>query len=109
MLPIEIVELSGRLNGDAVPAFEARVTAALAGGATRLLVDCTALSYIASAGLRVMLLTAKQQGAAGGALVLCGLQPLVREVFDISGFTEIIAIEPDRAAAIASLATPSVG
>ena len=56
-----------------------------------------------SAGLRVLLKFGKQAKAAKVRLVLARLTPTVKEVFDISGFTSIFEIKPDRGQALASL------
>ena len=60
----------------------------------RLVVDLSRLEYISSAGLRVLMLAAKQCKAQGGTLVLAGLQPLVMEIFEISRFTMVFDITP---------------
>jgi anti-sigma B factor antagonist len=51
----------------------------------------------------VLLIGAKTARAKGHKLVLAGLSDSVREVFDVSGFTAIFAIEPDVESALASL------
>jgi anti-anti-sigma factor len=63
-------------------------------------VDFTKLDYISSAGLRVMLGTAKQLMAKGGGLKTFGLNQTVREVFDISGFSTILAVFATEAEAL---------
>ena len=59
---------------------------------TRMVLDCSALSYVSSAGLRVFLTTSKKLTAAGGALRLSGLNETVKEVFEISGFQAIFKV-----------------
>ena len=61
----------------------------------------TALDYISSAGLRVLLGTAKRLSGAGSALRLFGLNDTVREVFEISGFATILAVYATEAEAVA--------
>jgi anti-anti-sigma factor len=73
---------------------------------TPVLVDFAMLSYISSAGLRVLLLAARRSKASGVALALAGMSSAVEEVFKISGFAKLFAIHPDRASAIAALASP---
>jgi len=68
----------------------------------KVVVDCTALAYISSAGLRVLLVAAKQARATQSQLSLAALQDNPREVFDISGFSAIFSIHPTVEAAIAS-------
>ena len=73
-------------------------------GSYRLIVDLSGLDYISSAGLRVVLLLAKRLKQADGRLVLCGMQPHVQEVFDISGFLAILDVAPGRDEALGRLA-----
>ena len=54
--------------------------------------DCSGLEYTSSQGLRVFLMLQKAVSANGGKLVLLNMQPQVKEVFDITGFSNIISI-----------------
>jgi len=78
-------------------------TRVLAGGTPRLAIDMSALQYISSAGLRVLLVVAKKVQQAKGKVVLFGLGPHVREVFSISGFDKIFSIQSDAAEAVAAV------
>ncbi|MBQ0077779.1 MAG: STAS domain-containing protein [Bacteroidales bacterium] len=55
-------------------------------------IDCSAMEYTSSQGLRVFLMLQKAVSAAGGKMVLRNMQPQVKEVFDITGFSNIIKI-----------------
>jgi anti-anti-sigma factor len=103
MSNVKIMAPSDRLDSGNAAAFEQDVLAAIAGGATNVLMDFSGLSYISSAGLRVVLLTAKKTKAVGGKLALCSLNDSIREVFVVSGFDNILDIQPDRAAGLARL------
>ncbi|CDH46013.1 MAG: STAS domain-containing protein [Candidatus Competibacteraceae bacterium] len=92
----------GRLDSLSCREFETRLLAAL-DQSESVVVDCTALDYISSAGLRALLVAAKRNRTSGGRLALAVLRDSIREVFDISGFTAIFAIHPTVAAAVASL------
>lgn len=98
----KLVGLNGRLDGTTSVALDAPLTAAIA-SAPATIIDMGGLDYVSSAGLRILLKAAKQAKARQVKLVLCALHPNVREVFDISGFSTIFAIQPDRAAALATL------
>jgi anti-anti-sigma factor len=100
---VVIVRLAGRLDSGAARSAEDGFNAALAGGTPRLAVDMTKLDYISSAGLRVLLVVAKKVQQAKGKVALFGLSPNVREVFSVSGFDTIFAIQPDSAAALAAV------
>jgi len=98
-----IVRLSGRLDSTTSLAFEKSLLELLANTGARLLLDLTQLDYISSAGLRVVLVAAKRSKQAQGHLVLFGLQPMVREVFEISGFLKILRTTSSLEQALATL------
>jgi anti-sigma B factor antagonist len=99
-----VVKLTGRLDSSTAKAAEDGLSAAIAGAeGPRVVIDLTGLTYVSSAGLRVLLLTDKKIKAAAGRLALCGLGASVREVFTISGFDTLLALQPGRSAAIAAV------
>lgn len=101
----------GRLDFSAAPGFEKRlqeVFADMQAPPSAVVIDCAALEYVSSAGLRVFLLAARSAQRAGVSFALCALMPAVREVFDLSGFSRIIAVHPDRASALGHPSQPQV-
>jgi len=100
---VVIVRLAGRLDSGAARSAEDGFNALLTGYSPHLAVDMTKLDYISSAGLRVLLVVAKKVQQAKGKVALFGLSPNVREVFSVSGFDTIFAIQPDSAAALAAV------
>ena len=86
----------GRLDTTTSREFEAKVQDVLNGGSLHLLVDFGSIDYVSSAGLRVLLMLGKKLPGMGGSLVLCSLSSAVLEVFEVSGFTRIFAISPNR-------------
>ncbi len=54
-----------------------------------ILIDCTYLDYISSAGLRILLKMAKQIKKSAGKLVVAHMNDYVQQIFEISGFTEL--------------------
>jgi anti-sigma B factor antagonist len=81
---ISLLLPAGRLDFGSSAGFQRELEAALAGGGTApagLIVDCAALEYVSSAGLRVLLQAARAAQRAGIWFALCGLQPAAREVF----------------------------
>ena len=94
----------GRLDFSSAASFERQLNEVLAGAGTApaaVIIDCAALDYVSSAGLRAFLLAARGSQRAGISFALCALKPAVREVFDLSGFTRIITVYADRATALA--------
>lgn len=68
-----------------------------------LILNLSQLSYISSAGLRVLLLTAKRFTGTGQAFGLCELSSGVGEVIYVSGFADIIPVYESQAAAVAAI------
>lgn len=100
---VTIVAFQGSLDSKTSPQAHQALDGILAGGSRKLLIDFTALDYISSAGLRVLLAAAKRLSGAGSALRLFGLNESVREVFQISGFSTIFAVVATEADALQGL------
>lgn len=97
-----LISASGRLDSGSAGELEA-VLPARVQDHDKIVLDLSGVPYVSSAGLRVLLIGAKAARSKGHKLVLAGLAPSVREVFDISGFTAIFAIEADAESALAGL------
>jgi len=89
---IDIIALQGKLDAGTAPALEQKLMAMIDQGSKQLVINLEGLQYISSAGLRVLLMTAKKMKGASGKLALCGLQENVKEIFDLAGFTTIFSI-----------------
>lgn len=100
---ILITAVRGRLDSSSSSQLD-ETLAVIPDGSSAIVLDFSELSYISSAGLRVVLKATKLARSSGVPLVICGLIPQVHEVFDVSGFTSLIPIHASRATAIASLA-----
>ena len=99
---ISIFMVEGHLDTKTAKQAEDALNAAMDAGALKLCVDFAKLDYISSVGLRVLLATMKRLKKGGGKLHLCGMNPTVKEVFDISGFSGIFSIFGVRADAMAA-------
>jgi anti-anti-sigma factor len=71
-------------------------------GQDHLVLDLAGVDYVSSAGLRVLMLAAKQAKAQGGFLALAAVQPLVQEVLEISKFTLVLRTLPSVRDAVAA-------
>ena len=85
------IALEGRLDTVTSPELEKELKASL-DGADTLTLDFAKLDYISSAGLRVLLSAHKQMSAKGG-MKIKNVNEIVREVFDVTGFSDILTIE----------------
>jgi sigma-B regulation protein RsbU (phosphoserine phosphatase) len=99
---VNVIEVTGHLDTNTSPEAESAINTLIETGARKVLINFAALEYISSAGLRVLLATAKKLKASGGDLKICSLNDTVQEVFDISGFSSILTVSKDQDEALAS-------
>src|SRR5690606_11268686 len=90
----------GRLDSYSCREFETRRLDLTGPSASALLGDPGHLDYVSRRGLRVLLMAAKKCRATDGKIALAALQPHVRQVFEISGFSSVFEIYDDRAEAL---------
>ena len=83
--------VSGRLDTQTAPELENELDASIA-GIKELTFDMTNLEYVSSAGLRVILKAQKTMNSQG-SMKLTGVNDSIMEVFDITGFLDILTIE----------------
>lgn len=83
--------LEGRLDTSTAPDLEAAINSNLE-GVTKLVLDFYRVEYISSAGLRV-LLSARKTMASKGEMLIRNISDEVMEIFDITGFVDILTIE----------------
>ena len=85
------VALEGRLDTTTAPDLEKALKESME-GATELVLDFSKLDYISSAGLRVLLSAHKAMAGKGGMKVT-HVNEIVGEVFEVTGFADILTIE----------------
>ncbi len=86
-----VLALTDRLDTQTAPELEAKGLQMVAGH-PQIALDFANLQYISSAGLRVLLLLAKKAKAAGGSVVLTGVDGMVKEVIEESGIDSFFTI-----------------
>ena len=100
---VTVARPRGRLDFAAAAEFQKSLEQAIAARPRALVLDCAGLEYVSSAGLRALLVAARAAKGASAAFCACALVPGVREVFDVSGFSRIIDVQTDLAAALAKV------
>ncbi len=101
---VSVMTLDGRLDvSGSQAAHDALLPEITSGG--RLVVDMSECAYVASSGLRVLLIVAKQSAIAGCSTVLCGVQEQVWDVIEMTGFEDVLETYPDVDTAVGALAT----
>ena len=97
-----VVSVAGKLDALSAGDYEKAVNQLLADGKTRLVINFAELRDISSAGLRVLLSTAKQLKPKGGQALFANVQGNVLEVFEMTGFSTILGLHDSVDAALAA-------
>ena len=85
------IKLAGRLDTTTAPQLEAELKQSTA-GIKKLVFDFTALEYLSSAGLRI-LLSAQKVMNRQGEMVVRNINETIAEIFEVTGFADILTIE----------------
>lgn len=88
-----LVSLAGRVDTTNAEKFQQDIKPLMEDTNPDIVMDCTNMEYTSSLGLRMFLMLQKSVMSKGGSLVLTKMQPQVKEVFDITGFSNIIKIQ----------------
>ena len=99
---IMVAIADGRVDGANAYEFQETLADAIEDTDRAVVLDMGKITYISSAGLRVILLTAKTLKRRDAGLAVCSLTDSIREVFQISGFDKIVSILTSQPDAIAS-------
>lgn len=94
MTSLKVYKPIGRLDGTTAAAAEKEILGLLVDGVSSITIDLSELDYVSSAGLRVMLVSAKAAKAKGGKVLLLSPKPAIMEVLTISGFDKILQVQP---------------
>ncbi len=97
-----VAQVNGRIDGVSAPEFESTITNMVGADNRALVINFEGVTYISSAGLRAVLLIAKQLGQNNTKIALYALGKMTREVFEISGFDRIIEIHDTEEEALAA-------
>ncbi|MFZ2472448.1 MAG: STAS domain-containing protein [Methanothrix sp.] len=97
---VPIVSVSGRIDGATYKDLETILNELIGQNKSEIVLDLEEVVYISSVGLRVLLAAQKKVRPKRGELKLVSLQPFVREVFEITGFTKLFTIYPNQGEAL---------
>jgi anti-anti-sigma factor len=98
---IAVITMAGRLDAQSMPAFDAQVSPLLAEPHRRILMDLGAVTFISSLGLRSLLKVIKHAAASGGRAALFAVPAPILEVIEMTGFSTLVDLYPDRGSALA--------
>ena len=104
--PARSIAPRGRLDHDNCEAFRADLAPHLEAcvrDAQPLVLDLSGLEYVSSAGLRCLMLAAKEVSSRNGRVMVAAMQPVVAEIFKISRFNLVFEVFPTMREALASV------
>jgi anti-sigma B factor antagonist len=99
---VSVLDFIGNLDTNTSPKADKEISRLIEDGNHRILFNLKEVNFVSSAGLRVLLGTAKKLRTSGGKMMVCGLNDVVQEVFDISGFASILDLATDEEEALSS-------
>ena len=101
---------TGRIDMATADQFRDRLLPLISSAAAEgeaVVLDFSGVDYISSAGLRVLMLAAKEAKSAGGRIAVAALQPLVNEIFQISRFDKVLPCHAGVDQALAAVGSGS--
>lgn len=95
--PILILAVEGRLDHAGAGTFQEHAVKRIAEGARSIVVDFGGTSFVASMGIRALIVPSQEMSKAGGRFALAGLSPQLRQLFEISGLLKVFQVYPTSA------------
>jgi anti-anti-sigma factor len=92
---VVILRVKGKLDTILSPQVEKKGIQLMHAGQMKLVLDLSEISYVNSAGLRMLLSLKKQMKSAGGKFIVCSLRPEVMEIMKICGFDHVLEFAKD--------------
>ena len=86
------VRIIGQLDAVNAPKLEARLRPEL-DSVRHVVVDFEKVDYVSSAGLRVLLMAEQKMELKGGGMTLMNVRPVILEIFEITGFLDMVSLE----------------
>lgn len=109
---VVILKLAGRVDQETSASLQARLQELIGRlsppHTVGLVLDLAGVPYMSSAGLRALMVGAKESKAKGSKLAIAALQPVVREVFHISRFDKVIATYGEVHEAVGAISPAAV-
>ncbi len=97
---VTIIKISGSLDGNSVNEAQEKILPMLSAGSGSLVLDLEDCGYVSSAGLRLLLMAAKQLASMNALLALSGISAEVKDVMEMTGFNNFFKMFDSVAAAV---------
>ena len=103
-----VATIAGRIDGQTAPVLQEQLFAAMA-DATHAVYDVSGVSYMSSAGFRLLLLLCRSAASKGGQLAMVGLLDEIRDTMDMTGFLDFFLVCKSLDEALEKVRNESVG
>ncbi len=98
-----VLVVAGSMDADNAHELDKAIEARIEAGSPDIVLDLAGLEYISSAGLRVIMKSAKKLEVRRGSIVIVGLKGVVEEVFKVSGFYSLFRTYPSVDEALSAI------
>lgn len=99
---VTIVEMAGEIDGKTAPSAQEQIVPLTQNGG-KMLLDMTQVSYMSSAGLRVLLMLYRQMTSHAGQITLVGISEEIKDTMSVTGFLKFFAISETVDSALATM------
>lgn len=96
-----VLAVRGEVDVSTAPKLRQQIVELATAGHRRVVIDLTSVDFLDSTGLGVLVGGLKRLRSLGGDLVLCGAQPRIQKVFEITGLTQVFSMFDDADGAVA--------
>lgn len=103
-----VATIAGRIDGQTAPVLQEQLLAAMA-DVTHAVYDVSGVSYMSSAGFRLLLLLGRSAASKGGQLALVGLLDEIRDTMEMTGFLDFFLVCQSQDEALGKVRNESVG
>lgn len=93
---VTIMNMKGKLDALTSPSIEKSLFELISKGRGKIILDLSEITYVSSAGLRMLLSVKKQLKSVSGQLVVSGLRPEVLDIMKICGFDHVLEIAKNK-------------
>ena len=100
---ITVVKVAGEIDGSSAPSLQSKVQPLLQAEGVEMILDLGAVTYLSSAGLRMLLLLYREATAHNGRVALAGLAESIRDTMEITGFLKFFTVANNFEEALTAL------
>ena len=102
---VVILSVTGRLDHSGAEIFRATAMSSIENGATNMLVDFGGTSFLASMGIRALIMPSQELSQRGGKMAITGLSPELKKLFEMAGLYQLFTVYPSIEEGVGALSS----